>query len=126
MWHNILEHWSEWAKLIGQEAVVGLSIGGVIGLFAAIARKRPGTSAWPDALLGALGFVGGAMGVASMRWGHTTTTRNVGGMIVSTTTIHYPHPYRVALAAALILPVLLELFRAWRERAKAREIKPVK
>lgn len=112
------EHFQDWAKLIGLEAVVGLSIGGVIGLFAAIARKRPGVSAWFDAILGAIGFIGGSMAMAYMPWHHTTTSRNIGGMIVSTTTIHYPHPYRVALAAALILPVLLELVRSWRERKK--------
>lgn len=109
----------QWARLIGLELVVGLAVGGVIGMFAAVARKRDLTSAWLDALLGAIGFVGGAVTMALIPWHHTVTTKNVGGVIVSTTVTHYPNPYRVAFAAAITLPLLLEIFRSWRARRSA-------
>jgi hypothetical protein len=112
------EHITEWARLIGLETVVGFSVGGVIGMFAAIARKRAFASVWLDALLGAIGFVGGAVTMALVPWHHTTTTENKGGMIISTTTMHYPNPYRVAFAAAIILPVLCEMVRSWIAKRK--------
>lgn len=116
------EHLTQWARLIGLEAVVGFAVGGVIGMFAAIARKRDLSSAWLDALLGAIGFVGGAVTMVLIPWHHITTTKDVGGMIISTTIMHYPNPYRVAFAAAIILPVLCELFRSWRaNRSAARK-----
>jgi hypothetical protein len=103
-------------RLIALETTVGLSIGAMIGIFAAIARKRDLKTAWLDALLGAIGFVGAARGIAVFPWHHTTSTKEVAGMIVTTTVMHYPNPYRIALAAALILPVLLEIVRSWRAR----------
>lgn len=112
------EHITEWVRLIGLETVVGFSVGGVIGMFAAIARNRALSSAWLDALLGAIGFVAGALTMALIPWHHTTTTQNRGGMIISTTTMHYPNPYRVAFAAAIILPVLCELVRSWIAKRK--------
>ena len=114
------EHVTQWGRLIGLEAVVGLAIGGVIGIFAAIARKRDLSSAWLDAALGAIGFAGGATAMVYIPWRHTTTTQNVGGMIVSSTIMRYPNPYRVAFALAIILPVICELIRSFLTARKAR------
>jgi len=98
---------------------VGICVGGVIGLFAAIVRKRGLISALPDALLGAVGFVGAAVGTLFAPWRATSQTQNIGGMIVKSTVLRYPHPYRVAFAAAVILPMILELIRAARARKTA-------
>lgn len=98
---------------------MGLAVGGVIGMFAAIARKRALSSAWLNALLGMAGFIGGAMAMVYIPWHHTTTTKNIGGMIVSTTIMRYPNPYRVAFALAIILPVLCEIVRSWLARRRA-------
>jgi MFS family permease len=112
------ETFSAWARTISIEAVVGLAVGGLIGMFAAIARKRPLTSAWLNALLGVIGFVGGATGMALAPWRASTQTKNIGGMIVSTTVLRYPHPYRVAFAAAVVLAMICELIRGARARRK--------
>ena len=107
-----------WIRTILLEAVVGLSIGGIIGMFAAIARRRDLKSAWLDALLGAIGFAGGATAAVLVPWHQTRTTQNVGGMIISTTTLHYPYPYRVALAASIGLVAICELIRGVWTRSK--------
>jgi hypothetical protein len=118
------ETFSAWARTISLEAVVGLATGGVIGMFAAIARKRALKSAWLNALLGAIGFVGGAVGMALAPWRASTQTKNIGGMIVSTTVMRYPHPYRVAFALAIVLPMICELIRGARARKMAVNERP--
>ncbi len=113
------ENFNAWARTISLEAVVGICVGGVIGIFVSIVRKRGLISAWLDALLGAIGFVGGAVGMAFAPWRATSQTQNIGGMIVKSTVLRYPHPYRVAFAAAVILPMILELIRGARARKTA-------
>jgi MFS family permease len=106
------------------EAVVGLAVGGLIGMFAAIVRKRALTSAWLNALLGVIGFVGGAVGMALAPWRATTVTKNIGGMIVTSTVLRYPHPYRIAFAAAIVLPMICELVRGARRKKLAVNERP--
>jgi hypothetical protein len=110
------ENFSAWARTISLEAVVGLSVGGVIGMFVAIVRKRGLLSALPDAILGAIGFIGGAVGMLFAPWRATSQTQSNGVMIVKSTVLRYPHPYRVAFALAVVLPAILELIRAARKR----------
>ncbi len=92
------------------EAVVGISIGAVIGLLVILVTRRP-TKVLIDAVLGAMGFVGGAVASAKLPYKMNTVTRKVGDTILSTTVRHYQHPYRAALLAAVLLPVLYELYR---------------
>src|SRR5579862_4566996 len=87
------------------EAVVGISIGAVIGLLVILVTKRA-TLLLVDAILGAVGFVGGAVGSAHIPWSMNTLTQRVGDAIVSTTVRHYQHPYRAALLLSVLLPVL--------------------
>jgi hypothetical protein len=110
------ENFSAWARTISLEAVVGFSVGGVIGLFVSIVRKRGLASAFLDALLGAIGFIGGANVMLFAPWRATSQTQSNGVMIVKSTVLRYPHPYRVAFAAAIILPMILELIRGARKR----------
>jgi hypothetical protein len=70
-------------------------------------------------VLGMVGFVGAAVGIAVAPWHASTTTRNEGGMIISTTVLRYPHPYRVAFAAAVGLAMICELVRGARRKKSA-------
>jgi hypothetical protein len=92
------------------EAVVGISIGAIIGLLVILATRRP-TLLFVDALLGAVGFVGGAIGSAKLPYKMNTVTQRVGDTILTTTSRHYQHPYRAALLLAVLLPVLFEVYR---------------
>ena len=92
------------------EGVVGLAIGAVIGLLVTLVTKRAG-AILPDAILGIIGFVGGAVATARVPWQLNTVSKRVGDAIVSTTVRHYQHPYRVALMLAVLLPVLFEAYR---------------
>jgi MFS family permease len=121
---GLSETFSAWARTISLEAVVGLTVGGLIGMFAAIARKRALSSAWLNAALGMIGFVGGAVGMALAPWRATVVTKNIGGMIVTSTVMRYPHPYRVAFAAAIVLPMICELIRGARRKTSAVNERP--
>lgn len=93
-----------------QQGVVGVCIGAVIGLLVMMVTKRS-TLVLLDAILGAVGFVGGAVATARLPYQMNTVTRRVGDAVVSTTVRHYQHPYRVALFLAVLLPILWELYR---------------
>jgi len=92
------------------EAVVGLSIGGIIGLAVILVTKKTAL-VLIDALLGAIGFIGGAVATARVPYRMNTVSKRVGDAIISTTVRHYQHPYRIALLAAVLLPVIYELCR---------------
>lgn len=117
---GLSENFSAWARTISIEAVVGICVGAVIGMFAAIARKRPLTTAWLNALLGAIGFVGGAVGSTLAPWRASSHTENRGGMIITSTVMRYPHPYRIAFALAIVLPIIVELIRSARTKKLAQ------
>lgn len=104
------------AFLILLEAVVGMAIGSMIGILVRIFRKQPLTGVMVDGALGALGFVGGAIGSLLIPYKENTTTFRVGDAIVRTTTKRYQHPYQVAFVLAVAAPVLWELFRYFRSR----------
>ena|SRR5579872_4956661 len=92
------------------QAVVGICIGAIIGLLVILVTRKK-TLILMDAVLGAIGFVGGAVASARFPWRMNTVTQRVGDAIVSTTVRHYQHPYRAALVASVLLPVLYEVYR---------------
>lgn len=98
------------------EAVVGLAIGSLIGILVRIIRRQPLTGVIIDGVLGAVGFVGGAIGSLLIPYKENTVTIRVGGAIVRTTTKRYQHPYQAAFLLAIAAPVLWELFRYFRSR----------
>lgn len=98
------------------EAVVGLAVGSLIGIFIRIIRRQPLTGVIIDGALGALGFVGGAIGSLMIPYKENTVTYHIGGAIVRTTTKRYQHPYQAAFLLAIAAPVLWELFRYFRSR----------
>ena len=64
-----------------------------------------------DAILGAIGFVGGALAIAALHLVESTTTSQAGGMIIHTTARHTENAYRFALGIAVLLAALYEIIR---------------
>jgi hypothetical protein len=98
------------------EAIVGLAIGSMIGILVRILRQQPLTGVLIDGALGAIGFVGGAIGALMFPYKENTATFKVGEAIVRTTTKRYQHPYQVAFLLAVAIPALWEIFRYFRTR----------
>lgn len=108
------------AQLIALEAVVGLAIGAILGMLLRLATKRELGGALVDAILGAMGYAGGATGATVLPWRMSTVTEKIGDSIVTTTTRRYPYPYQIALVLAIFLPLLWEAICLARERRRAR------
>ena len=102
-------------RAIGLGCVSGAAAGSLIGIIASRFTRRgefPQLSALLiDALLGAAGFVGGAIGIATLPFMETSTTSQAGGMIIHTTTRHYDNAYRLALGVAALLAASFEFIR---------------
>lgn len=115
---NISKHidWSQAAWPLFLEAVVGLALGSMVGILVRIFRKQPLTGVIVDSALGAVGFVGGAIGALMLPYRENTVTYRVSGAIVRTTTRRYQHPYQAAFLLSIALPVMWELFRYFRSR----------
>ena len=92
------------------QAVVGIAIGSIIGLLVILVTKKT-TFLLVDAILGAAGFVGGAIAAAKIPYKMNTVSQRIGDTIVTTTSRHNQHPYRAALLLAVLLPVLFEAYR---------------
>lgn len=98
------------------EAVVGASIGFMIGILVRILRKQPLAGVIVDGLLGAVGFVGGVIGSLLVPYQENTVTSRAGDMIIRTTTRRFQHPYQVAFVLAIFAPVFWEMLRYLRSR----------
>ena len=113
-------------RAIGLGAVVGAAVGSFVGLMAdRVARRadKPLLSYVAiDALLGAIGFVGGAIGIACLPAMQNDTTYHAGGMIIHSASVRYQDSYRLAFAVAAVLALLHEVIRYRRDR-KARAAK---
>jgi hypothetical protein len=73
---------------------------------------KRGKPAWIiDAILGAIGYLGGALGIALLPVMRQTTSYRVGNMIVRTTAWRYQDAYRLAFGVAVLLAMLYELYR---------------
>jgi len=89
------------------EAVVGAAIGALVALVVSLVAKRR-INIFQDLLLGAGGYIGGVAATPYIPWHRNTITYRVGNTIISSTTRHFQHPYRVAFVTALLLPVVFE------------------
>ncbi len=110
-------------KVILLGIVAGAAAGSLVALVASRMFRRgelPQLAAlWVplliDAVLGAIGFVGGTIGIASLpalkNLTQTTTTTQSGGVIIHTITHHYENAYRLALGVAVLLAVVGEVIR---------------
>ena len=99
------------AQVIALEVLVGASIGAIIGMFIDLVLKRGTRAVLIDALLGIVGFAGGATGSAYIRVAPKTTEYREGAMVIRTTVRHYQYPYRIAFVLAIFLPLLFELIK---------------
>jgi MFS family permease len=94
--------------------VVGAAAGALVALIVDRMLGRGKPALLIDAILGAIGYVGGAIGIAMLPvMQHTTSTR-VGDMIIRTTSRRYQDAYRLAFGVAALLAILYELFRYFR------------
>ena len=108
------------AQLIALEAIVGVAIGAILGMLLRLSTRRDLAGAWVDALLGAIGYAGGAIITTVSPWRLNTITQRVGDTIVTTTTRRYPNPYQIAFILAVFLPLVWEAFCLRKNRRKAR------
>ena len=94
--------------------VVGAAAGALVALIVDRMLGRGKPALLIDAILGAIGYVGGAIGIAMLPvMQHTTSTR-VGDMIIRTTSRRYQDAYRLAFGVAALLAILYELYRYFR------------
>jgi uncharacterized membrane protein YeaQ/YmgE (transglycosylase-associated protein family) len=98
-------------------AVAGMTIGAVVGWLASWITKSGHQGLWKDIFLGSFGYLAGFIGCIFMPWPRNTVAeRLAGGGTVATTMNAYQHPARVAIAVAVLLPLLNELYRLKRAR----------
>jgi hypothetical protein len=99
----------------------GMAIGAFSGWLTSVLTKCGPRGVWWDALLGAVGFLGGFIGTIFMPWHENTISERLeSGATVTTTMNTYQHPERLAVVVAILLPLLYELFRFWRTRTLKR------
>src|SRR6266851_3267026 len=87
-------------------AVLGCTVGIAERLALSFALKMPKRICWKDGLLGACGMVGGFLLCALIPWPENTVTYRVGERVVTSTMARFQHPYYVAFALALSLPLV--------------------
>ncbi len=95
-----------------------MAVGAVTGLVICLVFKLNKGGIFRDALIGGTGCVAGFFAVAIMPWPRNTIVYMIGQTTVTSTENSYQHPERVAFAAAVILPLLYELYRFVRSRSK--------
>ena len=98
--------------------LVGAATGSVTSLF--LTKNLRWGAVFKDGLAGAVGFLAGIVAVALLPTQPHTVMYISNGNVETTTTFRYQHPYPVAFAAAVLLPLLRELFLFWR----ARRVRP--
>jgi len=108
------------ARPLFLQAAVGLALGAILGMILRLLTKRPMGGAVISGILGALGFVGGAVGTVLVPWRLNTETYRMGNTIVTTTTKRYQHPYQIAFVLAVFLALLWEAFCMKRDARAAR------
>ncbi len=98
-------------------ALAGLATGTLTGLFVSILLRMERRGIFKDALLGSLGFLAGIIGCAFLPWPKNTITYYVGQTLVQSTASRYQHPVRVAFFAAVLPPLVRELYHFRRFRS---------
>src|SRR5580692_2370473 len=93
-----------------------VATGALVALIADRISQRGKPALLIDTILGAIGFVGGAIGLGFLpAIQHSTTTR-AGGLIIHTTTRNYSEAYQLAFGVASLMPILYEVLRYRRAR----------
>lgn len=93
-------------------ALAGMAIGAITGWMISRITKGRRSRLVRDAILGSFGYVGGIISCALIPWPENTVVEQLsGGGSVATTMSRYQHPQRVAVALAILFPVLLDLYK---------------
>jgi len=99
-------------------AAAGMAIGIFTGALFSLIAKLGLVELWKDSLLGALGYLAGLIGGLLMPWPRSTIVEPIpGGGTVITTLSRYQHPERIAIAVAILLPLLHQFYRLRGRRA---------
>ena len=100
-------------------ALAGMAIGALSGWLASVITKCGPNGVVRDTFLGSFGFLAGFIGCIFVPWRRNTVVEQLsGGGSVVTTMNRYQHPERIAIIMAVLLPLLHELYRFKRARAK--------
>ena len=91
--------------------LAGMVIGALSGWIASLITKCGTRGFFKDVFLGALGYLVGFIGAYSCPEPRNTISYHVDGTLVTSTMNPYQHPARVAIAMAVLLPLLHELYR---------------
>lgn len=94
-------------------AFAGMAMGALTGLLASLMLKLKirAIGIIKDGLLGSLGFLVGFVGAALVPWPRNTISYYVDHTLVTSTMNSYQHPDRVGFVAAILLPLLREVYR---------------
>jgi hypothetical protein len=93
-------------------ALAGMAIGALSGWLFSLGAKCGRQGIVRDAFLGSFGFLAGFFACIFMPFPRNTIVESLpGGGTVATTMHTYQHPERAAVAVAVLLPLLHELYR---------------
>jgi hypothetical protein len=108
------------AMLTPRAILLSLVVGAAAGALVALIVDRIFGGGKPallvDAILGAIGFAGGAIGFAFLPAMQNITTTRAGNMIIRSTTRNYQGAYRLGFGVAVLLAALYEVYRYQRAR----------
>jgi uncharacterized membrane protein YeaQ/YmgE (transglycosylase-associated protein family) len=101
---------------------VGSLIGAVTGWLTFRVTKQNSKGLIRDAFLGLFGYLAGIIGCALVPWPENTIMERLdGGVLMTSTMTRYQHPERVAVAIAILLPLLYEWIRSRKRSNAVRE-----
>jgi hypothetical protein len=110
--------WFIVALYVAAYAVVGMAIGAITGWLVSLLKRSGRPRLLKNALLGSFGYFAGFIGCIFMPWPQNTVVKQLNnGVSVATTRNTYQHPERVAIAIAILLPLLQELYRSRKRNA---------
>jgi hypothetical protein len=102
--------------------ILGCAVGALDGLLFSLAMKLPKRGAWKDASLGACGMLSGFLICGFLPWPENTVMERLGDTVVSSTMNRFQHPYYVAFALALALPLVRGILRYNRVAAGKKSV----
>ena len=100
-----------------EHAGLGAGLGLLVGGCLTVAWDLGSGGLLLDAILGAIGFAGGVLLSATVRYENVATVRE-GNSVIRTTTLHYQHPYFVGFLIAAVLVTLHEMARHRRQKSQ--------
>ena len=92
--------------------LAGMALGAFSGWLTTLVTKCDARELIKDALLGSLGYLAGLIGCALTPWPTNTVSYFHHGTLIETSTMNrYQHPHAVGIFAAILLPLVHELYR---------------